>query len=209
MSKIAAYIRVSTPQQDYETQRDSIARVAAARGDAIDDWFEEKVSAANKPRPELNRLRADAHCYRRVYVFRLDRLSRGGIGETLNIVKELRQYGCDVVSVCEHWNFEGPMGELLLSVIAWAAQQERRALTSRLEAARERALANGGSWGRPKVLLADTIRLARALIAEGHSVRSAARELGISHSTLARAVSQNHSAPPSGDPGPSKPRTKG
>jgi DNA invertase Pin-like site-specific DNA recombinase len=83
------------------------------------------------------------------------------------------------------------MGELTLSVLAWAAQQERRALTERLAAARERSLASGGAWGRPTVLLPDTIRLGRELVDAGLSVRRAAAQLGISHSTLGRALQKD------------------
>lgn len=192
---IAAYIRVSTRQQDYDAQRDAIARAALARGEAIDLWFEEKVGGASKRRPELGMLLTKARRIERVYVFRLDRLSRGGIAETLNIVKQLRDSGCSVASVCEPFlTFDGPMGDLTLSVLAWAAQQERRALTERLAAARERTIAGGGAWGRPKVLLPDTIRLGRELVGQGVSVRRAAAQLGISHSTLARALQKDAAA---------------
>jgi DNA invertase Pin-like site-specific DNA recombinase len=189
---IAAYIRVSTRQQDYDAQKDAIARAAQARGEAIDLWFEEKVGGASRRRPELAMLLTKARRIDRVYVFRLDRLSRGGIAETLNIVKQLRDSGCSVASVSEPFlSFDGPMGELTLSVLAWAAQQERRALTERLAAARERSLASGGAWGRPTVLLPDTIRLGRELVDAGLSVRRAAAQLGISHSTLGRALQKD------------------
>lgn len=189
---VAAYIRVSTRQQDYEAQKDAITRAAQARGEVINHWFEEKVGGASKRRPELALLLTRARRIERVYVFRLDRLSRGGIAETLNIVKQLRDSGCSVASVSEPFlAFDGPMGELTLSVLAWAAQQERRALTERLAAARERAIASGEAWGRPKVLLPDTIRLGRELVAEGVSVRRAAAQLGISHSTLGRALQKD------------------
>jgi DNA invertase Pin-like site-specific DNA recombinase len=42
--KAVAYIRVSSRDQGFATQRDAIARGAAARGDVIADWWREKRS---------------------------------------------------------------------------------------------------------------------------------------------------------------------
>jgi DNA invertase Pin-like site-specific DNA recombinase len=54
-------------------------------------------------RAELQRLRADARAghLRRLYVFRLDRLTRSGIRDTFELIEELRAHGVDIVSVAE------------------------------------------------------------------------------------------------------------
>src|SRR5208283_4057232 len=105
-------------------------------------------------RAELQRLLADARAGglrgRRLYLFRLDRLTRTGIADTLTTLEELRAAGVEVISVADGFDLSGPAAEIIVSVMAWAAKMERLALGERIAAARERVEAEGGSWGRPQ-----------------------------------------------------------
>src|SRR5689334_7706679 len=94
-----AYVRVSSKAQDHKSQRAELERVAKARGDTIGRWYAEKMTAAALARPALEQLRADARAgkIRRVYVYRLDRLTRSGIRDTFEVVEELRQAGAQLV----------------------------------------------------------------------------------------------------------------
>src|SRR5258708_5502889 len=56
--RAVAYCRVSGPAQELALQRSAVEKLAHQRGDAIDEWFEEKVSGKTLKRPELDRLRA-------------------------------------------------------------------------------------------------------------------------------------------------------
>ena len=84
MMHTAAYIRVSSESQDLATQRDAIGRLASVRGHAIEEWYAEKASGKTMARPELARLRKDARRgdIERIYVFKLDRLTRSGLLDT-------------------------------------------------------------------------------------------------------------------------------
>ena len=55
-----AYVRVSSRQQNDETQRSAIERAAHARGDTIEDWRAEKCSAKTMQRQELQRILVQA-----------------------------------------------------------------------------------------------------------------------------------------------------
>src|SRR6267143_1662557 len=147
--RVAAYCRVSSKAQDFATQRSAIERAAYARGDLITDWRSEKRSGKLLARPELDRLRSDARAglIRKLYVYRLDRLTRSGIADTLQVVEELRGHGCEVVSVADGLDLQGPAAEIILAVVAWAARMERLAINERISAARERVEAEGGKWG--------------------------------------------------------------
>ena len=149
---VGAYVRVSSRSQDLSTQRNAIERAARARGDRVGRWYAEKLSASKICRPALDRLRVDARGGRikRLYVYRLDRLSRSGIRETLTLVNELQAHGVDVQTVADGFSFGGPAGDVVLAVLAWAAQMERLAIGERIAAARVRVEASGGSWGRPR-----------------------------------------------------------
>jgi DNA invertase Pin-like site-specific DNA recombinase len=192
---IAAYYRVSSRAQDLATQVAAVERAAKARGDIIERGYAEKRSGKTLARPELDKLRADARAglLRRVYVFRLDRLTRSGIRDTLEVVEELKRHGVDVMSVSDGFDLQGPAAEIVLSVMAWASQMERQAINERISAARERVEAEGGHWGRPKRQF--NLERARALQGQGRSVREIAAALKVPKSTVARALaSQNVAA---------------
>jgi len=171
-------------------QKAAIERAAAARGDTVEVWYSEKRSGKFLARPELDRLRADARAGRieRVYLFRLDRLTRSGIRDTFEAVEELRSAGTDIVTVADGFSLNGPAAEVILAVMAWAAKMERLAINERISAARERLEAEGRSWGRPRRFDEAGLAKVKALKAEGRSVRDIAVALKVPKSTVARAL---------------------
>jgi putative DNA-invertase from lambdoid prophage Rac len=202
MTTATAYIRVSSRAQDHATQRAAIERIAAARGDVITEWFAEKKSAKTMARAELHRLRAVARegCISKLYVFRLDRLTRSGIRDTFELVEELRAHGVEIVSVADGFDLAGPAAEVVLAVMAWAAKMGRLAIGERISAARERIEAEGGRWGRPSRVDGATRDRAVKLRAAGKTVRDIARTLKVPRSTIARALSQKGGAAKRLDP---------
>lgn len=91
-----AYLRVSSKAQDFATQKNAIERAAAAQGDTVTAWYDEKVSGKTLARPELQHLRADVRAGRvhKLYVYRLDRLVRSGVRDAFEVIDELRSHGC-------------------------------------------------------------------------------------------------------------------
>lgn len=170
-----------------------MTRAAAARGDRIPKrhWFEEKRSGGTIDRPALQKLRAAvrAGVVGRVYVFKIDRLSRSGIRDTLAVVEEFRRAGAELVSVADGFDPSGPAGEVVLAVMAWAAQMERRAISDRIKAARVRIEAAGGRWGRPRRIDPQTLARARAMQKMDAPLRKIAQSLKVPRSTLSDALS--------------------
>ncbi|PYO02108.1 MAG: hypothetical protein DMD89_04735 [Candidatus Rokuibacteriota bacterium] len=80
-----------------------------------------------------------------------------------------------------------PAGRLLFHVLAAIAEFERDLIRERVIAGVRRARAQGRHLGRPRKHHVDAER-ARALIAEGRSLRAVARMLGTHHTVVARAV---------------------
>lgn len=193
MVACAAYLRVSTEKQDWKLQRDAVTRAAAARGDRISKrhWFEEKKSGSTIDRPVLAKLRAAvrAGVVGRVYVFKIDRLTRSGIRDTLAVVEEFRRAGAELVSVADGFDLSGHAAEVVLSVMAWAAQMERRAIGDRIKAARVRVEAAGGRWGRPRRMDPATLERARAMRKKKKTLREIAQALKVPRSTLSDALS--------------------
>jgi DNA invertase Pin-like site-specific DNA recombinase len=186
----AAYVRVSSKAQDLATQRAAIERAAAARSDAITTWYAEKRSARTIAREELSRLRSEVRAgkVRKLYVFKLDRLARSGIRDTFEVVEELRAHGCDLVTVADGFDLNGPAAEVVLAVMAWAAKMERLAINERISAARARLEAEGRPWGRPRRLTPAQVAAIRADKAAGRTVREIAQARKVPRSTVARAL---------------------
>jgi DNA invertase Pin-like site-specific DNA recombinase len=192
----AAYLRVSTRQQDWALQRREIVRAAAARGDQIAKllWFEEKASGRSIEREALKKLRAAVRAgkVRRLYVWRVDRLTRSGIRDTFHLVEEFRQHGAELVTVADGFDFSGPAADVVLAVMAWAAQMERNAISERIRAARARVEAEGGRWGRPRNVELDPKTLQRARrLRQTRSLREVAAMLKVPRSTLGDALAGN------------------
>lgn len=209
--RVAAYVRVSSASQTHAMQRDAIARVAEARGDAIAQWYADTRTGATLQRSDLDELRRSVRDgrYTRLYVFRLDRLTRSGIRDTLDLVEELARHGCELVTISDGFDLSGPAAEVVLAVMAWAAKIERLALVERIQAARARVAAKGGSWGRPKRMGEAEVRRARELQAEGRSVRAIAMAMKIPRATLSRELAVSQKPPPKKwPPGPLKTRIK-
>ena len=186
----AAYVRVSSRSQDHAMQRHSIERAAAARGDRVGLWYAEKRSAKTLARPVLDRLRQDARegKVRKLYVYRLDRLTRSGVRDTLEVVEELRAAGVELVTVADGFDLEGPAAEIVLCVMAWAAKMERLAINERIAAARDRVEAEGGAWGRPRRMDDSQVARVLRLRRRGASLREISIAVEVPRSTIARAV---------------------
>ena len=189
---VVAYIRVSSRSQDTATQRTEITRAASGRGDRIATWFEEKRSARTLARPVLQKLRLaiQGGGISRVYLYRLDRLTRSGIRDTLALVDEFRTCGCHIVTCADGFLIDGPASDVVLAVMGWAAQMERLALGERIAAARKHVEARGGHWGRPKALVDAAVRRIRALADEGETSREIAKRLKVSKTSVLNVLAK-------------------
>lgn len=190
MRRQAAYLRVSTAQQNEALQREAIQRAAAARGEPVELWFSETVGGKASERPELDAVRALARRgeLSALWVFRLDRLARGALF-LLNVVGELRKHGCRIVSVSEGVDFDGPWGVPILAVLGTAAEIELEAIRERTAAARAKAERAGKHWGRPRAGELDQRAQLRQLLDNGLTLRKAAKEAGLSYGTAQRIIS--------------------
>ncbi|NBD09642.1 recombinase family protein [Corallococcus silvisoli] len=189
MTTAALYLRVSTDKQTVDNQRAPLLALAEARG-----WtprIYEETGSAVKARPVFDSLMADAKAgrVRAVVVVALDRLGRSMSG-VIATVRELDRVGCVVVSLRESWlDTGGPARDLLLAVFGWVAQEERRILVERTIAGQDRArrqgTRSGKAIGRPR---ASSIMLGAGArwVAEGRSIRAAAKLAGVGEATLRR-----------------------
>jgi DNA invertase Pin-like site-specific DNA recombinase len=189
--RAVVYKRVSGALgQTTSNQTPDLERLAAVRGLEIVEVFDEVMSAA-KVRPEFDRMLKAAHAgkFDVLLVWSLDRFGRSMVGN-LQTVLELDRIGVKVVSVQEPWlDTGGPVRSLLVAIFSWIAEQERERLILRTKAGLDRARRQGKRLGRPP---ASRILLCAALdlVATGVPVAEAARQKGLSRSSLRRFLKE-------------------
>jgi DNA invertase Pin-like site-specific DNA recombinase len=119
-------------------------------------------------------------------VWKLDRLARS-IKQLIQTVDELKAKDIGFCSLTEAIDTTTAAGELFFHIFGALAQFERSLIRERTRAGLKAALARGRKGGRRPRVKADDIRAALALLRDPQiSVRTAARKLGISVSTLYR-----------------------
>lgn len=151
--RAALWLRVSSDDQTVENQRLALTDLAERKGLQVITTFEAVASGwKGQQQKQLSDLYRDAHLGKFQYVlcWALDRLSREGVSSTLEIVNRLGSSGVKVISLQESWTeVDGPLRELLLSIVAWVARMESERRSERTKAGLARAVAEGKRLGRP------------------------------------------------------------
>ena len=211
MKMNVAYLRVSTEAQTekygLDMQKQKILDYCEKKGVVIDKWYVDGGYSGSKlDRPEIQQLLDDAEngLVGKVYIYKLDRMSRDVI-DTLNLLyRVLPKYGVQVISMTEDLRFENPMDKVMIGVNAIMGQYEREVIYMRTRAGMKervkKGLWMGGGripWGyyydrndgilHPDEEQAEMVRNSYKLYLEGYSCDKIAKMLGFS---AERIVSQ-------------------
>ena len=186
--KVAAYARVSTTNhhQDPEVQLRDIRAFCQYKGwDIVETYIDRGVSGAKASRPELNRMMADARDkkFNAVIVWKFDRFARSA-SHMLKALEEFKANDIAFVSTTENIDTSTPMGKMVFTVVAAVAEMERAVTVERIHAGLRNAKAKGKKLGR-KFQHDIDLAVVRERIANGESVRSIAKNIGVSVSLLA------------------------
>ena len=199
--RAACYSRCSTAEQSVDGQRESLRNYAAARGWGSTEYVDHGVSGARERRPGLDAL-LQAVRRRQVDVVvcvKLDRLARSlrraiqGRGDArsvrhlVTLGEEFRALGVELVVLDQAVDTTTSPGRALFGMLAVFAEFERDLIRERVVAGIRRAKAQGRVFGRPRLHHVDPER-ARALLAQGLSLRAVARTLGTHATTVSRAL---------------------
>ena len=171
------YARVSTLEQDPQLQLDALA------GAGVDEVFVDHASGALAERPELLRLMGRLRPGDTLVVWRLDRLGRS-TSHLFQTVSELGEQGIGFHSLTEAIDTTTPAGRLLFGILASLAAFERDLIRERTMAGLAAARAQGRVGGRPTLMTADKLAVARQLLAEGKPKSVVANTIGVSRPTL-------------------------
>lgn len=197
-----AYLRVSTEAQTekygLDMQRQKILEYCEKKGVVIDKWYVDGGYSGSKlDRPEIQRLLSDAEHGEigKVFVYKLDRLSRDTV-DTLNLLnKILPEYGVQLVSMTEEIRTENPMDKVMVTMNAAMNQYEREVIRMRMSAGMVERIKKGLWMGggrvpfgyyydrndgilHPKEDEAEMVRNAYRLYIDGYSCDKISKMLG-------------------------------
>ena len=202
---IYGYLRTSRAAVDGlagmhpETQVQALADAGVEPASIVSDvGISGSVPAGDRPGwsgLDARLLRSDT-----VTVAALDRISRNRVG-LVSVLESLRRRGVGIASLApaESWlhplgahpaEVERMMGEIVLRVMAWAAQAELESIKCRIAAGVRRAAEEGRFPGRPRALTPDQTAAIRLLRRKVQSQSAVARTFGVSRQTVWRAEQQ-------------------
>lgn len=176
------YARVSTAEQDPALQLDALAKVGCTQ------IFQDKASGATD-RPGLTAALAFVREGDVLVVWKLDRLGRS-LPHLIETVRALQTRGVGFRSLTEAIDTTTPGGRLIFHIFGALGQFERDLIQERTRAGLDAAAARGRRGGRKPVVTEDKLRRARALIAQGLTVREAAARIKVSKTALYAALGE-------------------
>jgi len=184
----AIYARVSTNKQDNGNQLIQLREFAAKQGWTIVAEYVDTVSGSGKKdRAQFDAmmLAASQKKFDVLLFWKLDRLSREGVRKTLRYLEQLDSYGVAWRSFTEpFFDSCGIMRDVVISIMATLAEQERITISDRTKAGLQRARKAGKRLGG-KPIHVDMAEVERRRTA-GESLRAIARSLNVSPSLLVK-----------------------
>lgn len=138
-----AYVRVSTEDQNEERQKEALKKYG------IEKWFEEKVSAKDTDRPQLQAMLDYVREGDVIYVHDLSRLARSTF-DLLEISKLLQGKNVSLVSNKEAVDTTTPTGRLMFTMVGAIAEFERSVILERQREGIAIAKREGKYKGRKK-----------------------------------------------------------
>lgn len=188
---IAAYLRVSTYDQNNASQRAAIERWAESNG--LSDqlvWYEDTGTGKNLERPAFERMRADLFAgeVSAVAVYKLDRLSRD-VKDGVNLLLEWIENDIRIVSVTQQMDFSGSTGKMIGMMLLSLAEIEHEFIRERQAAGIEIAKQKGAYRGRTsgsvnrKAGIADPVAKVGELWEKGNTIADICRTVKLAPNT--------------------------
>jgi len=175
------YARVSTREQNLDMQ------LEALQGAGAETIYQDKLTGKNTNRPEFQKMLKGLRRGDLVIVWKLDRLGRSLL-DLLRLLEDWEKEGIKFRCLTQPIETETPMGRLILSILGAVAEMERSLIAERAEAGRKRAKELGVKFGPKMKLSSHQIEHLRELKDRGDSPKAIALVLGVSESTVFRAL---------------------
>jgi DNA invertase Pin-like site-specific DNA recombinase len=185
MGHLLGYARVSTTDQHPQLQVDALELAGCYR------VFTEIASGARADRPTLERVLDQLRPGDTLVVWKLDRLGRS-LRHLVATVTGLADRGVGFRSLQEAIDTTTPGGKLVFHVFAALAEFERDLIRERTSAGLTAARARGRQGGRPSVMTAHKLQVAREMHGSGqYTVSAIATTLGVSRASIYRHLARD------------------
>lgn len=186
---IAAYLRVSTKDQNNDNQRGEIDRWLKQNGiqaGAV-TWYEDQESGTTLRRPAFERLQADVFAgkVKTIVLWKLDRLSRN-LRDGVNVLADWADKGLKIVVVTQQLELAGVIGRTIAALLLGLAEIEHGYIKERQRVGIDRAKSLGVYKGRKAGTTKAKPARARELRDQGNKPSEIAAALGVSESTVFR-----------------------
>jgi len=187
VGKLLGYARVSTLEQNADLQADALTAAGCWR------VFTDHVSGAKAERPELDRVLEQLRDGDTLVIWRLDRLGRS-LRHLIDVVADLSARGVGFWSVSESIDTTTSGGRLVFHVFGALAEFERDLIRERTLAGLQAGRRRGRAGGRPALMTKDKTTTAQRMYDQQElTVEQIARALGVSRSTIYRALNRTGS----------------
>lgn len=197
MKRAGLYARISTADQNLETQLLDLRAMAKQRGYEVVHEYTDTISGTKSKRPGLDQLLADARRNRFdvLLTHACDRMARS-TRHFLEVLDELAHCNVAFVSYRENQlDTSGPLGRAITVIVGAIGELERSLIVERVRAGMRRAKLEGRQIGR-KPLEVDRRGLLRDR-ESGMSLNQLARAYGVSKASVCRIL-KDAKAPVSG-----------
>lgn len=179
------YARVSTEDQNLYRQIDLLKELGCEK------IYEEKVSAKNRERPELNKMLDQIRSNDLIIVLDLTRLSRS-VKDLFGIVDQIEKKGANIKSIRESWiDTTTAQGKFMFTIFAGISQFERDLISQRTIEGLNAARARGKKGGRPRVNKKSIELALKMYNSKSYSISEIKEATGICKTTLYRYINNS------------------
>lgn len=179
MNKLFGYARVSTLDQNLDTQLDALRQAGC------DDIFQDKITGVSTSRPALDTLLAQLRTGDTVMVARFFRLGRSR-DHLISLLGEFARKGIHFRALDLGVDSSTSAGKLVLQIFAALAEYDRESILEKTRAGQLLAKSKGKHIGRPAGLNAEKFSKVKKALERGLSVAETVSLTGISISSVKR-----------------------
>ena len=143
--RVAIYCRVSTEDQDFDTQ-EAMCREYCLRNTHVPfRIYKDVISGSSESRPEFNKLLEDMRQYKFncIMVTKLDRIGRS-LKHLLNLFDEFKSKGVEFIAVTQNIDTTTSSGKLQFQIMGAFAEFERNIISERTKESRK----GKETWGK-------------------------------------------------------------
>lgn len=188
--RVCCYLRVSTDDQNADSQKAQLKEYCQRRGWQRVGWFQDHGSGTSRKRGAFNVMMDEVRegTVDIILTWKIDRLTRS-LNHLAQIIAELQTH--KVALVCPSQGIDttdsNPCAEFQLNILAAVAQFERELIVERVNAGIAAARQRGVKFGRPRKKEAYVNRVA-SLSEAGCNAGQISRQLKIPYSTTTEII---------------------